>query len=555
MVRDFLGFRGLLGGMRVRYLIFLLGFALVVVLGYWLAATAVPRRVVRADSSQLEESVGLKEGVDEVLREERRGRRVTGRVIDIEAMEEGALEGERVLVFKDPLAMAGYLARMGGRVRLLGRLDALNALRVGFSDYADLLATLEGDESESFLFPVSAPFPSEGGVQAGAVALGNHLRDWLGITGDNSDWGRGVLIAILDTGVAASSAFKSDIRSINLVDLPADLSNQNGHGTAVASVLIGGNSLTPGVVPGASIVSVRIANESGQSDSFLLAAGLVSAVDAGARLINVSMGSLGDSVLVRNAIQYALERGALIVAAAGNYGADSMSYPAANAGVIAVGSVDALGNHLDFSNAGESLALVAPGYGIYAAWTGDQAMSVSGTSFSAPIVVGSIAAIMTQSGAGNLTPSQAYQQLVSYLNDGGVAGKDDQLGAGMPDIGRVLNAQTPGIYDAAVASSRILGPDAGHPYGQAEILIQNRGTEPLINSEVRVNVGGGVVVMNITSLAPNAVQTVCVPISQPATAVSASICVDAQVVISGGYQDAKPSNDRRVETYVKGVAP
>ena len=225
-------------------------------------------------------------------------------------------------------------------------------------------------------------------VALGGQQLGNGLHEWLGITGDNSDWGKGVKIAVLDTGVDAHPAFETSIRSINIVDRSPGGSANNGHGTAVASVIIGNDSLTPGVAPGADLISVRIADDEGQSNSFLLAKGIVAAVDVGAKLINVSMGSFGDSAIVRNAIQYATDGGALIVAAAGNNGIDQVSYPAANEGVIAVGGVDAQGNHLDFSNSGESIDISAPGFGVNAAWTDDQAASVNGTSFSAPIVTG-----------------------------------------------------------------------------------------------------------------------------------------------------------------------
>ena len=334
------------------------------------------------------------------------------------------------------------------------------------------------------------------------------------------------------------------------MDLPADPSAQNGHGTAVASVIIGNDPLTPGVAPGAEIFSFRIADDNGQSDSFLLAEGIIAAADAGVNLINISMGSFGDSGLVRNAIEYADAKGILIIAAAGNNGTDEVSYPAANDGVIAVGAVDALGNHLDFSNSGESIAVSAPGFELNAAWPGDQAVRVSGTSFSSPIIAGAVAAIMTEAGSADLTAKQAYRLLTSYLNDGGAAGKDSQLGGGMPDIGRVLDAGTPGIRDAAVAGQRILPADNGTPFGQVEVLVQNRGTETLINTVVKVSTGGREISSNITSLAPNAVTTVRVPVNQPPTPNSNSLQVNSQVVIGNGLTDAKPSNDRRVETYV-----
>jgi hypothetical protein len=291
------------------------------------------------------------------------------------------------------------------------------------------------------------------------------------------------------------------------------------------------------------------------SDSFLLAQGIIAAVDAGAQLINISMGSLGKSALLDQAIAYAAERGALVFAAAGNNGIDQVYYPAANDGVIAVGAVDAAGNHLDFSNTGSQIDIAAPGYAINAAYPGDQAARVSGTSFSTPIVVGAVAALMTEAGASNLTAAQAWQLLNQYLNDAGSAGQDTQYGAGMPDIGRVLEAGTPGIYDAAVASQNYLPPDAGNPYGQIEVLIQNRGTEMLVNTAVKVNTGGYTSNFNITTLAPDGVTTVRVPVTQPFTAENTGVQVDARVSLATGAVDAKPSNDQRTENLAPVVSP
>lgn len=535
--------------MKRQHLLLILGFVMMAGFGYWLAGTATPPREI-TDRGERPVAVPRRTVTDEEMPKFRRSERPPDREGDLEAIAAGAFDGERVLVFKDANALADFLKRAGNQVSILGRLDALNALRVGFDDYDDLASLLDGDEEESMIYPVSSPLPVDGSVQAGAAALGNGLLDWLGIGSDNSNWGNGVKIAVLDTGVASHSAFKTDIRAINLVDLPADPSAQNGHGTAVASVIIGNDPFTPGVAPGAEMISVRIADDNGLSDSFLLAKGIVAAVDAGAKLINISMGSFGDSALVRNAIQYATDGGALIVAAAGNNGLEKVAYPAANDGVIAVGGVDASGSHLDFSNSGDTIDIAAPGFGVNAAWVGDQAASVNGTSFSAPIVTGALAAIMTEAGSQNLSASQAWTLLSSYLNDGAAAGTDPQLGAGMPDLGRVLNAGTRGIYDAALASHRILPPDAGNPYGQVEILVQNRGTETLINTSVEVSTGGGVVSTNLTTLSPGAVQTVRIPISQPAIAGSTTLKVDSRVVLSGGARDSKPSNDRRSESYV-----
>lgn len=533
--------------MKSRHLLLPLSLALAAMLGYWLAKTAVPQKVTKIKPhSETAQQAGP---IDEPPTQFNRGERETTQDGDHEAEAEGALAGQRVLAFKDRAALEDFIKRAGSKIRILGQLDALNALQIGFSNYGDLLALLDGSEEQSFIFPVQIPDIKQGSVQEGAVPLGNNLLKWLGISGDNSSWGKGVRIAILDTGVTANSAFNTNIQMINLVPLPADLSKQNGHGTAVAGMIIGNNSLTPGVAPHADILSIRIADDNGISNNYLLAQGIIAAVDAGASLINISMGSFDDSAIVRSAIAYANAKGAMIFAAAGNNGTNDVSFPAANAGVIAVSAVDAVNNHLDFSNTGPTVDISAPGYGVNAAWSDNQAVSATGTSFSTPIVVGTMAGILSLSGNENLSPQQAWALLIEYANDGDTSGPDEKLGAGMPDPGRVINGDTPGIYDAALASSRILPPDSQYPNGQVEFLIQNCGTETIINSTVNVDMGGGTIPYNITTLAPKAVTTVRVPISRSLANQGTTMRVDAQVSLSNGVVDAKPSNDRRVENY------
>ncbi len=536
--------------MKSRWPVIVLTLALAGWLGYWLAGTAVPGRPPRQDSAKLESGSTQRVIVDDPAPKFRRGEREPGARRDDEALEAGALPGQRNLVFNGRQALEDFLKRAGDRVRIMGRIDALNALRIGFLNAEDLAFLMDDETQASFVYPVDLPAPPDASAQEGAVALGAGLLHWLGISGDNSAWGSGVTVAILDTGVTANSAFSGRITSINLVNLPGDPTTQNGHGTGVASMIIGNGSLTPGVAPGASIVSVRIANDLGQSDSFLLAQGIVAAVDQGARLINISLGSPGDSALVRNAIEYARSAGAMIIAAAGNNGVQKVSYPAANAGVVAVGAVDAVGNHLDFSNSGPQVALSAPGFEVNAAWSGDQAASVSGTSFSSPIVAGAIAAVMSQPGSKNLTNSQALALINAYLNDAGAEGGDEFLGAGMPDLGRVINRNTRGIYDAALASQRVLPPSPGNPNGQIEVLVQNRGTETLINTQVQISTPTGKVTSNITSLPVNAVRAIRVPINESN---AKSLRYESRVSLSSGGNDAKPSNDRRVESYAPAV--
>ncbi len=529
--------------------LWLAGFLACALLGYWLAQSASRVDEPKTAKHSKQSAPAPKRTI---LHEEpvrfRTDRERASSSTDTAALTNGALPGQRSLVFKDRAAMDRFLAKNGG-IRILDRIDDLNALRVGFDNADDLADLLEGDEEESFIYPVSAPPPPQGTVQPGAVALGDALHDWLGITGDNSAWGKGVTIAVLDTAVDPHRAFSTSIRMIDLVNPSAPAGDSRGHGTAVASVIAGSHVLTPGVSPAADILSIRVADDRGMSDSFQLAKGIHAALDNGADLINISMGSVGDSGVVRRAVEAALAKGVLIIAAAGNNGIDRVAYPAANQGVIAVGAVDATGSHLDFSNTGAQIDISAPGLEVNAAWDKDAASRVTGTSFSTPIVTGAIAAVMTESGKGNLTASQAWERIRAVLNDGGAPGTDEAIGAGMPDIGRVLQAGTPGIHDAAVASQHILPPTPSAPFGELETTIQNRGTETLINTAVTITLDNRESKINLTTLAPNEVRAVRVPLTRPFSGQSGGITATSATSLSGRNPDIKPSNNRRQTTF------
>lgn len=458
------------------------------------------------------------------------GEREARNRLDMAAINDGAIPNQRVIVFKDQAALEAFLAKLGNGVNLLGRLDKLNALHVGFGSEDDLLGLLDGTEETGMIYPVNIP-EIGAGAQAGAAPLGNGLLDWLGVAGDNSLWGKGVKIAILDTGIADHIAFKNAIERINLVPLPANAADLNGHGTSVASLIFSSNPLAPGIAPGATPLSVRIADDNGSSNSFLIAQGIIAAVDAGAQLINISLGGHGRSSLVENALTYAQEAGVVVVAAAGNSGTEGVMQPAASPSVIAVGAVDAKNQPMAFSTTGKEVAVSAPGYSVTAAYPGNMAASVSGTSFSSPIVTGVIAATMSQGGTQNLSSTAALSAVNSHLNDIGAPGGDPATGAGVPDMWRILNGNTPGIHDAAVTSITTSG-------GQVQALVQNLGTETLVNASISVRVNGVTTNANITTLAPGDTRVITVP-----TGGGESLNIQGTVQLSGGQTDLRPSND------------
>ncbi len=318
----------------------------------------------------------------------------------------GSVPNEAVLTFRTAAGMAEFLNRAADQGLVVkGRLDSLRSVRVAFDSLDKLrreFAEHEGDyDGIGANFPVVIPGvpPPEQRAGGGDIPFGGALLSAIGAGPEvnRSLWGKGVTVAVLDSGVAAHPAFTEG--QVMHVDLVNDGRPFEGHGTAIASLIVGSVDGAQGVSPGAGILDVRIAGAAG-SDSFLLARGIMTALDRGAQIINVSMGSYGDSPVVAQAINEALQRGVVVVAAAGNDGAAIKNWPAAYPGVISVSGVDASGQLAYYSNSGEP-TLAAPGVGIPSAyWEANKPYLATGdgTSQAAALVSGAAAAILSQGG-------------------------------------------------------------------------------------------------------------------------------------------------------------
>lgn len=444
----------------------------------------------------------------------------------------GALRGQRTITFSDAEAMQRFLDSLHGTgIALLGRIDALNTVRVALLDPSALDALLDGSEDLGYIFP--AFIPGEGSIQPGALGFGSSFLQYLGADGDRSGRGAGVKIAVLDTGVLADSRFPGRVFSENLVELPSDLSQLNNHGTAVAGLI----ASEVGLAPDATLLSYRIAADDGTSDTFLIAEAVISAADAGADIINISLGSTSRSVLLENAISYATEAGVVIVASVGNNGIDYVTYPAAFDSVIGVGANDANGSHLDFSNSGD-VAITAPGLALTTPSIHDDYVNFSGTSASSPVVAGAIATVMTEF---QVSAQTAWEMLAAHANEAGAAGDDPQYGAGLLDVGRVLRSETPGINDMALASNYLTVDDNGQYL--VEVTVENRGTETVVNAPVSVTTPLGISQLNVTTLPPGGTQTFKLPVGT----LGEEARIDSSVGISSGDVDGNPANNRRVD--------
>lgn len=451
-----------------------------------------------------------------------------------------AVPKERLIRFASDADYLDFLRRLGeSDLRLLGRLDRLRALRVGYDSLDDLYDLL-GDHDDHFAnYRVEIPLPVVE-PQAGAIGFGTNTLAWLGVTGDNSAWGSGVRVAVLDTGVASHPAFTNPLIQHDLLPDGAETA-LHWHGTSVASLIVGDHQNSPGLAPAADLFSVRIADEQGLSNSFLLAEGILFAVDQGAQVINISMGSYGNSSIVAEAVRYASESGAVIIAAAGNERFEFLAFPAAYEGVISVGAVDANNNRMAFSNQGEGLGVSAPGYAVSAATLGDTPFTYfTGTSASAPLVSAAVAATASQF---EIPIADAAQLVLSSLNEAGAPGSDPAFGGGILDMGRIMNSNVAGIYDAAVASHFFLPGEEGDPFSRVFVTVQNRGTEPLNNIQLDITVGDDTYPRSIPYISPGQIYTVERPVSTLSSA--ETLVVQSSVTIPGNISDSRTVNDSR----------
>jgi len=308
--------------------------------------------------------------------------------------------GEALLTFRNREALDRFTRAAGSHgLEMAGSVPQLNTARVRYGsleNLRDLLAanppgdaTVEGNLWLAIPAPAPPPDVNNAG---GTEPFGAGMLGAINAEGDRTGWGENVTVAVLDTGILGHPTFGSG--QITHLDLVNDGQVFHSHGTSMASLIGGQNPQAPGVAPGARILDIRVANAEGYTVSSVLTQGIIAAVDRGAQVINISLGGYGESALLRQAIDYAAQRGVVVVAAAGNEGYGQLAVPAAYQNVLSVGSVDAQNRQAYFSNSGEGLDLAAPGVGVITAWDTDKVALTSGTSQSSAIVAAAAAAYL-----------------------------------------------------------------------------------------------------------------------------------------------------------------
>lgn len=288
--------------------------------------------------------------------------------------------------------------------------------------------------------------------------------------------GKGVKVAVIDTGVDTVNAQLKGAVANGTDFLHKGGTGKTdptvGHGTKVAGIIaarkLDGTGFI-GLAPEATIIPIRQNDDKGSGNVRTMIQAIMWAADHGASIINISQDTASkmdptvDAAFLQ-AVKYAQGKDVLIVAAAGNDGADGKvkeTYPAAYPGVLAVAASDRNNARAPFSQSGPFVGVAAPGIDMVSTVPVGGNCVDQGTSFAAPYVSGVAALIRAKH------PKWTYQQVITQIEqtaDRTKAGRDDFVGWGVIDPAAAVND------DTTTPSADGPKPDsAGGPAGGADV--------------------------------------------------------------------------------------
>lgn len=327
-----------------------------------------------------------------------------------------------------------------------------------------------------------------------------------------SSRGRGVVVAVLDSGLRLGGLETPTnlliLAGSDIVNRDDDPSDDLGHGTHVSGTIAQetGNDTEEGTYGGgcagiayeATIMPVKVLGADGSGSFADIAEGICFAVNQGAQVINMSLGTaavyaIASDPVMDPALDYAYDEGVVVVCAAGNDASRvNVSYPAMHPTTIAVGATDFANKVTRYSNKGAGLDLVAPGGdtgkdlngdgyadGImqetYSASYGWSWYFYQGTSMAAPHVTAIVALMLALDDA--LTPDQVRAILAGTALDLGATGYDSTSGYGLAQAGDAVLTVQP-VHDVTVSSvTAPAGASPGDPVG-VTVVVANPGDFP-----------------------------------------------------------------------------
>ena len=252
-----------------------------------------------------------------------------------------------------------------------------------------------------------------------------------------------VTIAICDTGVDSlhPDLVGKFINGYNVYSNNPLFNDVTGHGTAVAGTAAAMTNNITGVAGlgwANTLMPIRMSDSSGYALYSNMAKAIDYAADHGAKVINLSFGGSSASSTLQSAVDYAWNKGCVIVASAMNNNTSAPYYPAACNHVMAVAATSSSDTKASFSNYGSWIDVSAPGTSILTTTRGGGYGAWSGTSFSSPLVAGLAALIFSLNP--NLTNSQVVGLIQKNATDLGAAGFDQYFGWGRINVYKSLLA-------------------------------------------------------------------------------------------------------------------
>jgi hypothetical protein len=394
--------------------------------------------------------------------------------------------------------------------------------------------------------PLRQPLPPRTDFKIEGEPFNNSFIEWLGGSKSRAGLGRGVRVAVIDSGIDISHPVLQGVSIQERYSVPeldsVPEGSLNPHGTAIASIIASSTTSYSGVAPGSEILSYRVIDDSGETNSFAVASAIVSAVEDGAHLINLSLGGRESSEVLEKAVSYSLGKGVSIVAAVGNDGVGLVNYPAAYDGVIGVTSVSTNGRVSDFANYGEGVDFAAPGTGVLTAWESFEMARFSGTSISSAIVTGALA--MELSRRPNLTPLELEKILINYSNETEELGHDLVSGYGVVSLSRLENQGNLSYTDPAIVGYNfeyLNGLNSGTvPF---EVMVQNQGNTWLNNLTLQVDYLDISRSTKIDNLGPGKVRVETLYLQ--GHQIEGEIEINSRLKLSGNIQDNRPENNQR----------
>lgn len=254
--------------------------------------------------------------------------------------------------------------------------------------------------------------------------------------------GAGQKVAVVDSGVSNVTDLAGQLLAGHdfVTGSGSGQADQNGHGTHVAGIIAAkANNRygTAGLAPAAKILPVRVLDRKGQGYASDIARGIVWATDHGAGIINLSLGGTYDKS-TKVAVDYAVSKRRVVVAASGNSGNGVVSYPAGFANVMAVAASTSSDGIAGFSSFGHHLDVAAPGQDILSTVPGNGFAYASGTSMASPYAAAAVALIRSAAADRQLGSVDAQRALEMTAIDIGTPGKDVTSGAGRINPYRAL---------------------------------------------------------------------------------------------------------------------